>query len=294
MKIKALVTVALCLAPLVTNGEGEPAMIWVAEGEHNRVYLLGSIHLLRERDHPLPQVIDDVYDDSERVVMELDMDDLDPVAMFATLSSLGVLKDGRTLRDIMGEAMYARAERAAAEVEIPIDMLQQSEPWLAAMTVQEILMMRIGFKADKGIEMHLTAKAVSDGKPIDGLETVDEQLGFLDGLSIETQNRWLLYSILEARRLEMMIDDIVAAWRRGDADFVERELLYDMQSYPELHDSLLVRRNHRWVDQIREMLDDQDDYLVVVGAAHLVGDDGVPDLLSNRGVRIRQLHEPVR
>ena len=155
-------------------------------------------------------------------------------------------------------------------------------------------MLRIGFKADKGIEMHLVAKAASDGKRIDGLETVEEQLGFLDGLSVDTQNRWLLYSIVEARRLETIIDDIVAAWRRGDAAFVEAELLHDMQEYPELHDSLLVQRNHRWVEHVVDMLDDDDDYLVVVGAAHLIGDDGLPDLLSNEGVRIRKLHESVR
>ena len=286
--------VTLSLLSSLAFADDEPAMVWVAEGENNRVFLLGSIHLLREQDHPLPAIIDSVYREADRLVMELDMDDIDPVAMFASLQARGVLQNGQTLRDVMGEAMYAEAEAAADDANIPIRMFKTSEPWLAAMTVQEILMMRVGFQADKGIELTLTARARADGKAIDGLETVDQQLGFLDGLSLDTQNRWLLYSMLEAQRLEIMIDDVVAAWRVGDLEFVEELLLQDMADYPELHEAILIDRNERWVDQIGEMLEDDEDILVIVGAAHLVGDDGVPDLLSREGVRIKQLHESVR
>ena len=290
-----LVVAALAVLVCATAfANSEPAMLWVAEDDDNRVYLLGSIHLLREQDHPLPGIIDTVYEDADRLVMELDMDEIDPLALFRSLQARGILQNGQTLESVMGEEMYAEALLAAEDADIPLNMFKTSEPWLAAMTVQEILMMRVGFKADRGIELTLTARAVADGKPIDGLETVDEQLGFLDGLSLETQNRWLLYSMVEARRIEMMVDDIVAAWRRGDTGFLEKELLADMNNYPEMHEAVLVQRNVRWVAQILDMLDGDEDVLVVVGAAHLVGEDGVPDLLSAKGVRIKQLHESVR
>jgi len=291
---KAVAALFLTLFTFVAYGDDAPAMLWIAEGDSNRVYLLGSIHLLREEDHPLPDIVEVVYDDAERLIMEIDMDDLDPLAALQFLTQNGVLEGDTTLRDVMGEKQYAEVVAAAAEIDIPIEMLEKSEPWLAAMTVQEMMMMRIGFKAEFGIEMYLMAKAAHDGKPITGLETVEQQLGFLNDLSPDTQSRWLLQSIVEGKRMEMLIDEMVAAWRNGDVQFLEKELLLEMDGFPELRNALLIDRNKSWVMPIMDLLDDRDDYLVIVGAAHLVGEDGVPDLLSKRGVRIRQLNESLR
>ena len=291
---RAFAALSILLIVSVARGDNEPAMVWVAEGDTNRVFLLGSIHVLREQDHPLPDIVEDVYDEAERLVMEIDMDDIDPFAALQFLMQNGVLKGDSTLEDVMGAEMYAQAQAAAAELDIPMEMLEKSEPWLAAMTVQEMIMMRVGFKAEFGIEMYLMAKASADGKSITGLETVEQQLGFLDGLSTDTQSRWLLQSIEEGGRMEMLIDEMVAAWRKGDVQFLEQELLLEIDTYPELHNAILVDRNKNWIRPIIDLLDDRDDYLVVVGAAHLVGNNGVPDLLSKQGVRIKQLHESIR
>ena len=289
----ALAALFLLLYSLVARG-GEPAMIWIAEGDTNRVYLLGSIHVLRETDHPLPGAVEVVYDDAERLVMEIDMDDIDPLAALQVLMSHGVLDGDTTLQDIMGPEAYAQARASAAEINIPMELLDKTKPWLAAVTVQEMIMMRVGFKAEHGIEMYLTSKATADGKPITGLETVEQQLGFLDSLPTETQISWLLQSIVEAQNLEMLVDEMVVAWRSGDVRFLEEKLLSEMDAYPELRDAILVDRNKSWVEPIMALLDDSDDYLIVVGVAHLVGDNGVPDLLSKQGVRIKQLHESVQ
>jgi uncharacterized protein len=291
---RAFAALSILIIVSVARGDNEPAMVWVAEGDTNRVFLLGSIHVLREQDHPLPDIVEAVYDEAEQLVMEIDMDDIDPFAALQFLMQNGVLQGDSTLEGVMGAEMYAQAQAAAAELDIPMEMLEKSEPWLAAMTVQEMIMMRVGFKAEFGIEMYLMAKASADGKSITGLETVEQQLGFLDGLSTDTQNRWLLQSIEEGGRMEMLIDEMVAAWRKGDVQFLEQELLLEIDTYPELHNAILVDRNKNWIRPIIDLLDDRDDYLVVVGAAHLVGNNGVPDLLSKQGVRIKQLHEPLR
>ena len=264
-------------------------MLWVAQGNQNSVYLLGSIHLLRPQDHPLPSAIDLVYDDADVLVMELDMDDLDYIEVMATFRELGVLDGDTRLADLLGDELYAQAAAAAEATRIPLDLLDQSEPWLAAVTVQELLAMRVGFSGELGIEQYLTAKAKTDGKPITGLESVGEQLGFLDGLPMDAQSQWLVHSLVDGLRIEMLVDQLVAAWRTGDVEFLEKELLHEAKMSPELHDALLVQRNVNWIDRIVAYLDDDEDYLVVVGAAHLVGDDGVITLLSDRGVVVSQL-----
>lgn len=275
----------------LADSAGHPVTMWMAEGTSNRVYVLGSVHLLREQDHPLPRVIDDVYDDAETLYMELDMDDLDPLLLQATINRLGMLDADTSLQDVMGDELYAEAAAAAAELDIPLEMLERTEPWLAAITVEQLALARIGFNPAYGVEMHLLQMASRDGKTIHGLESVEQQLGYLDGLSPGAQRDLLMQTLTESAAIREIMDDLILAWRSGDIDFLEQTLLDDVSAYPELYDTIVASRNRLWADRIDELLEQGEDYLVVVGALHLVGEDGVPQLLERRGIRIEQMHE---
>jgi uncharacterized protein YbaP (TraB family) len=281
----------LSFTPAWCDTGGHPVTMWRAAGENNSVYLLGSIHLLRPQDLPLPSVVDTAYDDAEVLVMELDMDDLgaDVSQVFA---KSGVMKDGTTLRQVLGEEYFARASAAADAIDIPIELLAHSEPWLAAITVEMMIFYRIGFNPMLGVEMQMVSRAARDGKPIEGLETAEEQTAFLDGLTIETQREMLLQVLEEGATISESIDEIIHAWRIGDVAALESGLLEDLAENAELAEALVNSRNRRWVDQISELLDDDDDYLIIVGALHLVGEQGVPQLLARDGVEIDQLSEP--
>jgi uncharacterized protein YbaP (TraB family) len=291
---RCLCVLALCvLSGASTAGAaGHPVTLWRVAGEANSVYLLGSIHLLREQDHPLPTIIDEVYDDADVIVMEIDMDDMDPVYTQAAFNRAGVLTDGTTLRDLMGEEAFAAATEAAAAIDIPLDMLARSEPWLAAMTVELMMLYRIGFNPALGIEMTVMQQAVADGKPIEGLETIDEQLAFLDGLPLEAQRNMLLHALAEGAGMSESIDELIDAWHHGDTVTLEKTLLESAIAQDDLQAVLVNGRNRRWAETIATWLDDEQDYLVVVGALHLVGEQGVPALLDKRGFGIHQLSEP--
>jgi uncharacterized protein YbaP (TraB family) len=192
----------------------------------------------------------------------------------------------------MGAEMYEEATVLAAAAKVPLSLLDKSEPWYAAMNVEIMLLMRIGFNPAYGIETHLMELAQSDGKEILGFETMRQQLEFLDGLSPEAQRDMLIQALSEGEDMPDMMDEMIAAWRRGDVAFMEESLLSDMQDYPELNRVIVVDRNIDWTNQIEELLDDQADYLIVVGALHLIGDEGVPGLLESRGHQVTQLHQP--
>jgi uncharacterized protein YbaP (TraB family) len=294
MLIRILFGIVLILSswPALADTKSHPVTLWHAQGVSNSVYLLGSIHLLRAEDHPLPSIIDAAYEDAEILVMELDMDDLDGAATQRLFNENGVLRDGTTLRDLMGEELYRRAAIAAEASDIPIDLLAKSEPWLAAITVEMMALYRIGFDPKMGVELHMTSLAIQDGKPIEGLEAIEEQLAFLDGLSLQAQRDMLLQTLEDSADMAESIDDMIRAWRHGDIEFLETQLLDSLAEHEELNDALVTNRNLRWASQIDELLDDRDDYLIIVGALHLVGEDGVPNLLAQRGVKIRQLSEP--
>jgi hypothetical protein len=247
---------------------------------------------LRKKDHPIPSAIYDAYADAEVLIMELDMDDLDPVAEQALATDLGLIQDGRTLRDLMGPGLYAEAEILADALQIPLTLLDKSEPWYAAITVEIMMLMRVGFSPMHGIEFHLSEYAKRDNKEIRGLETTRQQLEILDSLSSGSQRDMLIQALTESMDLANVMDELVDAWRYGDVEFLENSLLAEMQEYDELHQAIVLDRNINWVGQIQELLDDQDDYLIVVGALHLVGEEGVPQLLSQRGHAVSQLHQP--
>ena len=287
----AIALLWLIPAAALADSLASPVTMWVAEGTGNRVYLLGSIHLLREQDHPLPRIIGDAYEDAETLYMELDMDDLDPLATQATINRLGMLEEGISLREVMGDELYARAAAAASELDIPLEMLDRIEPWYAAITVEQLVLTRLGFNTAYGVEMHLLRKASGDGKEILGFETLEQQLGYLDGLSLEAQRTLLMQTLTEGATIREIMDDLILAWRSGDIDYLEQTLLDDLSGYPELYDTIVADRNRLWVDTIDDLLDDGEDYLVIVGALHLVGEDGLPRLLEQRGIRITQMHE---
>ncbi len=278
--------------PATAAEDSHPLSMWQVDGINNRVYLLGSIHMLRESHHPIPSAIYDAYADAEVLVMELDMDDIDPVAEQALISELGLIQGGGALRDLMGANLYAEAESLANELQIPLTLLANSEPWYAAITVEVMMLMRAGFSPMHGIEMHLSEIAARDNKEILGLETTRQQLELLDNLSLTTQREMLMQALTDSADLAHVMDDLIDAWRYGDVEFLEENLLADLEDFEELHQAIVVNRNIDWVRQIQALLDDEDDYLIVVGALHLVGDNGVPSLLANRGLEVRQLSQP--
>lgn len=270
---------------------GHPVTMWRMDGVDNRLYLLGSVHVLRAADHPLPSIIDRAYADAEALVMEMDVDDVDPAEAQALVTELGLIQDDRSLSDLMGPILYAEAETFAANVDIPLAMLASSEPWLAAITVEQLMLARIGFNPEYGVESLLAGRASADSKEVLGLETVRQQLEFLDNMSLEAQRSLLLQSLEESVDIEKIMDELVHAWRYGDVDYLERQMLSDMKAYPELYKAIVADRNRDWLGQIEELAGGKDDYLIVVGALHLIGDEGVPTLLRQHGYDVVQMHE---
>lgn len=288
----------LLIGLIVVAGEapaqdpGHPISMWQIEGASNRIYLLGSVHVLRQEDHPIPTAIEAAYQDADILIMEIDMDDLDPINMAGLVSELGVINDGSSLQEYMGPELYTKAAEYASQLSIPIEMLGETEPWLAAITVEQMMLLRTGFKPQFGIEFHLSAKAGEDNKEILGFETVREQLEFLDGLSLPAQRSLLIQTFEESLNIEQDLNLLIDAWRHGDVDFLEKTMLAEMRKYPELYKTLVVDRNEAWVKKIKSLTTEADDYLIVVGALHLVGEDGVPALLSQIGISAIQLSEP--
>lgn len=272
--------------PATTAADG-PA-VWEISGPSATVRLLGSVHVLRESDYPLPPRITRAVDEAQCLVFELDLDDLDPIATQTLMVSLGRLEEGKTLRDVMGPTDYQRAEQRAAELGIDLELFAGVEPWLAALTIMNTQFLRLGFLPELGLDQQLAAMAAADGKEILGLETLEFQLGLFAGLSDRMQSELLLQTLDEAGQLEAQMGQMVADWRDGRTAALAAELGRSFADYPDLYRRLVTERNAAWIDRIVDLAAGDRDCLVVVGALHLVGRGSVIDLLRERGVPVRR------
>ena len=274
---------ATLVAPVAGSAEGRH-VLWTVDGETNTVYLLGSLHVLRPQDGALPAVADAAYSDAEQLVMEIDMDEAlaDPASLIQAMQTEAMLPGGQSLREVLGED-YTRVAERTRSAGFDLALLDGFEPWFVAVTLMQLELENRGFSAELGIEQTLTRRAVADRKPITGLETAAQQFAVFSGLTLPQQKRMLLMTLEETAQLDAEVDKLLAAWRDGDVDSLARTLSAEYDRFPELYGPLTENRNRAWVTQLVDLLDDDDDYLVVVGALHLVGRSSVVDLLEQRG-----------
>lgn len=274
---------------LALPAQGEKLPVWQLDGTANPVLLLGSVHLLRAGDYPLEPGFDAVYAKADDLTTEFDATALDPREQQTVLLQMSVDPSGRTLRDYLGNANWARAAALSEDLGIPLAAFSQFEPWFAALSISQAQLAQMGFEPQWGIEHQFTSRAVKDGKPVGGLETLEEQLGFLDRLAPEAQARFFLQTLEDARTVEDSLDAIVGAWRSGDTDTLAELMLDSMENTPAAYDALIVQRNRNWVDRILAIGERPGTHLVVVGAMHLVGEDSLLNMLNAEGVTSRQL-----
>lgn len=274
-----------CLAAAPATAGAVP--LWSVQGEHGTVWLLGSVHVLRRADYPLPGAVQRVYATAERIVMELDLDDLDPMEMQSEMVRRGLPGNGPAVRELLGDADWERARAEAATLGLDIAPLGGAEAWLAALMTYNLALARSGYDPTLGVDQHLAARAASDGKPVEGLETLTEQLELFDGLSANLQRAMFDRSIEELPQVAADAAGLVAAWRAGDVERLEHRLEEDFEGFEALRRPLVLDRNRRWVGPVAALLDAEGDSLVVVGALHLVGEAGLPALLEARGYEVR-------
>jgi uncharacterized protein len=279
---------ALGLLSSLTANAGSP--VWAIHGEHNTVYLAGSVHLLKASDSRLPAAFDRAYNGSKAIVMELAIDKIDPMAAASWMLEHGMLKEGTTLRGTIGEERYRRVSAAADRLGIPMEAADMLQPWALGLQLLEMQYMQLGFDPQQGVEQQLQHKAQADGKPISGLETMDEQLGVLEGMSSSDQARFLDMVVEDMNDVESETQSVVTAWRSGDAAKLASLLSDEYKSFPNLYRLLVTDRNKRWVPQIEKLLRGNQDYFVVVGALHLVGDGGLLDLMRRDGYKAEALN----
>jgi hypothetical protein len=285
---------ALPGAAVAEAPQGPPVpLLWKAERGGNAVYLLGSLHVLRPSDYPLHPAVDAAFDDAERLVFELDPVEVRSPALAAEMMRRARFEGGATLMGSVPEDERAALAEALRRHQLPPEMVDGMEPWFVGVMLALRAAMAAGFDPSLGLDGHLMQRGEAAGKPAIGLERAVDQFDALEAPPIDEQVASLLQS-LEDEDLGAQLEALHAQWRAGDAVALEDSLVAELRALPASWEALNVERNQRWLPQVEAMLarGDEDDALVVVGALHLLGEEGLVEQLRARGFAVERVAGP--
>jgi uncharacterized protein YbaP (TraB family) len=284
----ALLAGATCLA----HAEPPKPLLWKVSDADNSVYLLGSFHLLKPSDYPLAPAAYAALDDAERVLFELSPAELEDPALGRQMAAAAMRRDGTTLQQSLPPETWAQLVAFANKRQVPIDNLQPFEPWYASLIVALTELAAGGLDPSLGLDRHMAGRATQAGKPTAGLETGAQQIEVFDGMAPALQLQALQDTLEESAGMESEVDKLHALWRAGDADGLFEATGAEMKrEYPALYQRVNVDRNQAWLPRLKAALDQSadDDVLVVVGALHLLGEDGVVARLAAEGYTVERL-----
>jgi uncharacterized protein YbaP (TraB family) len=212
----------------------------------------------------------------------------DPTAQLALLSR-GMLPSATPLAKVVSPATYALVTKRVADLGLPIEPFNLLKPWTVALMLQAVEWQKAGLDPLLGLDKHFYDRAQSDNKSVQGLETTEFQISQFDGMPMDQQERLLAQSLKDIDAEKANMATLMTAWKAGDVPGVERLVLAELKNEPQLYQRLLVDRNRTWLPKIEALFGRSGRSLVVVGAAHLVGPDGVVAMLKSKGYTVEQL-----
>lgn len=286
MKKIALALVVALLAPL--DAAAAQSFLWKATGRQNVVYLVGSVHLLTKDYYPLSPALEAAFKDSDLLVEEADLAEMLSPDSQLLLLMRGMLPANQSLDKVLSPATYALVSKRVTDLGLPIEPLKRFKPWALALTLMGLEWQNAGFDAELGLDKHFYDRARAEGKPVQGLETADYQISRFDEMTFEQQDRLLAETLKGVENEKANVAALADAWQAGDAATIERVVLGELKDDRLIYERLLVERNRNWMPKIEALFSRRGRTFVVVGAAHLVGPDGLLAMLRAKGYSIEQ------
>ena len=262
--------------------------LWVAKDADTTIYLFGTVHVLKPGLPWFDEAVRAAFDRSGEVVLELVQPDAKTMAGIVTAHAV-TPPTAPTLSSTLTEPQRAAYTRALADVGVPLATFEHVKPWYAALNLSLLPLMKVGFDPANGPEGVITAAAKTAGKPVVGLETAEQQIGYFDALSPQAQTAFLTSTLDELPKLQTEMAQMVADWARGDPQALAALMNDDLKASPEVADVLLYRRNAHWAGWLANRMKTPGTVFVAVGAGHLAGKGSVIDDLAAKGVKVKRV-----
>jgi uncharacterized protein len=291
MKFNKLRVLLVLVFVFAASGVHAESSVWMVNSPKASVYLAGSFHMLRASDYPLPVEFLSAYQDARKVIFEVPPGEMENPENAEKFMRAAIYNDGTTLREHITPEAYSKTENFCRERNYSLEQYKFFKPTMFVLTLTILEMNRIGADPQKGVDYFFKQKAQSDGKSTGSLETIDEQISLLSSIDANVGSDQILEVIDELKQIDAKLNENLNAWRKGDEVKMEQLYIQNLKTYPELYQTLIVNRNNRWMKDIEAYLQGSVNTMVVVGAAHLAGADGLINLLRKRGYKVVKLQK---
>jgi hypothetical protein len=273
--------------------DGEKDFLWkVTAADGGEVYLLGSIHLGKKDWYPLPKEIEEAFEKSKFLVVEVDISKVDQAKMGAFLMQKGMYKAGDSVNKHVAKETGEKISAYLEDSGQPAAVLMQMKPWALSLMVTELEMKKLGFDGSEGVDRHFLNEANDKKKQVLELETMDAQLGLISGFDDDLQEKMLLSTLEEMGNIKTDLPKMVTAWQKGDPKALEEIFNKGVNKHPEFKPfmaKMLDDRNVGMVEKIEGYLKTKDLHFVVVGAGHLCGEKGIVKMLEGKKYKVEQI-----
>ena len=287
----AAVVLSMSCAAWAQSGYSPP--LWEVRSGNNTVYLFGTIHVGKADFYPLPAAVESAYRESSVLALEVDPAN-EQEAVNAVMSAMYAPPDN--IENHLAPALLSSAVELSAVYGVRFQQIRQMKPYLLMFTLTTLEYARLGYSATQGLESHFSQRARAQGKRVVSLESMSQQMQMLDNLSPQLQAAMLQITVEEITNGEVakLVAEMIAAWRSGDTRALDTVLSVEERRLPdelarEFHERFLTERNIRMARQVERMLHSGERVFVAVGALHMVGEDGIPALLSELGYKVTPL-----
>ena len=280
-------TFLLLASQVLAQSASHQEFLWVVTNRSSTVYLLGSIHALRPADHPLAEIINRAFVQAEQVVFEIKYEEFNSPLNLSYLSAKANYPGNETIRQHLAADTYQLLKNYQAETGLTLS--ERFRPWYVFAVISGEETKRLGYVESSGVDRHFYDRANAEAKPILALETARFQIDLLAEAPPEQQEMELREILADRDAFRVGLEEIVASWKNGHVANLTETINKGRNSNPEYHKKFFTDRNQNWIPKIEGFLEQAKVTLVVVGAGHLVGRDGVVNVLRTRGHTVTQL-----
>jgi len=287
--LRYLLSAVCCLAMPLSWAAGEKLPIWTVHSDSAEVVLLGSVHMAYPDIYPLREEIEAAFAASDTLVVEVDISGANALEIQQLMLEKGVLPEGESLQQTISGQTWEDLQSYLRSRGLPVEMFARLRPGLVITTLSSMRLAELGLRPEMGIDQHFLDLALGN-KPVLELESAAQQIELL--LDFPDQDLLMAQTLVQLHDIDRYLRPIYDAWRAGDAAQLNRLLLTDeRQRHPEfqpLYEKLFDERNRAMTLKIEDFLAGSGRYFVVVGAGHLVGEEGIISLLERRGFSAQQ------
>lgn len=270
-----------------TAQAGGRGFMWEVESNGNTVYLVGSMHIADDSFYPLRPEFEEAFAEADYLGVEIDISKAADEEQQKLIMDLGMYQDGTTLKDHVSSETYAKLGGILKQSGMQPNALDAFKPWVAETTIGSLKAVKAGYEASAGIDLYFIQKAIERKVPILELESYESQLGMFDGFSKELQEKNLNIALDNFDVLDESVNQMAEMWKTGNDEQL-LELTNSMSGDEEYNKAMLIDRNIGMADKIDGYLKNgkNEEYFIVVGSAHYLGEHGIVKLLKDKGYTV--------